>query len=116
MDKKDTTSLEFYARKILPEAQIRKFRFRQDLLAEELENEAKFPEVKNVLSDIYTAIKEKDFKKFLYAHRQLGGRIDEETIFHAIRYSIISKTSPLTKREAEVLQKFNSGKGLMEVF
>lgn len=112
----DKTSLEWYAGKILPEAQIRKFRFRQDLLAKELENEAKFPEVKNVLSDIFIAVREKDYKKFLYAHNQLAGRVDEETIFHAIRYNIISKTSPLTKREAEVLEKLNSGKGLMEVF
>lgn len=112
----DRTSLEWYAKRILPEEQISKFRFRQDLLAKELENEARFPEVKNVLSDIFVAVKEKDFKKFLYAHRQLAGRVDEETIFQAMRYSIVSKTSPLTKREAEVLEKMNSGKGLMEVF
>ena len=37
----DKTSLEWYANKILPEAQVRKFRVRQDLLAQELENEAK---------------------------------------------------------------------------
>lgn len=113
---KDRTSLEWYANKILPESQVRKFRVRQDLLAQELENEARFPEVKNVLSDIFIAVREKDYKKFLYAHRQLAGRIDEETIFQSIRYSIVSKTSPLTKREAEVLEKINSGKGLMEVF
>lgn len=113
---KDRTSLERYAHKVLSEAQIGKFRYRPDLLQKELENEAEFPEVKNVLGDIFVAVREKNYKKFLYAHKQLAGRVDEDTIWQSIRYSIISKTEPLTKREAEVLQKFLQGKGIMEIF
>ena len=122
------TSLEWYAKRILPEAQIRKFRYRQDLLSQELENESRFPEVQNVLSDIFTAVKEKNYQKYLIAHRQLNGRIDEETLRQAVRYSIISKAwekkdgqetqkrAVLTKREAFVLSRLQEGKSLMEVF
>lgn len=113
---KDRTSLEWYARKILPEEQIKKFKYRQDLLQRELEREAQFPEVKNILADVFSAVKDKNYKKFLYSHMQLAGRIDEVTLLQSIRYNILSKTTALTKREAEVLEKFNEGKGLMEVF
>lgn len=112
----EKTSLEWYAHKVLPEPQVRKFRYRQDLLVKELENEATFPEVKNVLSDIFVAVREKDYKKYLLAHRQLAGRVDEDTLWHSVRYSILSKKEPLTKREAFVLSRFNEGRSLMEVF
>lgn len=112
----EKTSLEWYAKKILPDAQIRKFRYRQDLLVKELESEADFPEVKNVLSDIFIAVKERDYKKYLLSHKQLAGRVDEDTLWHSIRYSIVSKTTPLTKREVFVLSQMESGKSLMEVF
>lgn len=112
----DKTSLEWYASRVLPPAQIRKFRIRQDLLAKELEKEAEFPEVSNVLGDIFTAVKEKNFGKFLMAHKHLNGRIDEETVCHSIRYNILSKKEPLTKREAIVLSALQSGKSLLEVF
>lgn len=124
----EQTSLEWYAKRILPEAQIRKFRYRQDLLSRELENESRFPEVQNVLSDIFTAVKEKNYQKYLIAHRQLNGRIDEETLRQAVKYGIISrawetkdgketqKRAVFTKREAFVLSQLQEGKSLMEVF
>lgn len=112
----ENTALEWYAKKVLPECQIRKFKYRQDLLAKELEKEAEFPEIKNVLGDIFIAVKEGDFKKFLMSHKHLNGRIDEETLRQSIRYDIVSKTSPLTKREAKVLQGLTEGKSLMELF
>lgn len=112
----DKTSLEWYARKLLPECQILKFRYRPDLLVKELEREADFPEVKNVLSDIFVAVKEGNYKKYIIAHRQLSERIDEETLRHSIRYSILSKREPLTKREAYVLRLISEDKSLMETF
>lgn len=112
----EKTSLEWYAQKILSPAQIRKFGYRQDLLAKELENESRFPEVKNVLSDIYQAVKEKNLQKYLMAHRHLAGRIDEDTLRYAIRHDILSKKEPLTKREALVLTELLKEKSLLEVF
>ena len=113
---KDKTSLEWYASKLLPPEQIRKFGYRQDLLSKELENEASFPEVNNVLSDIFIAVKEKNYQKFLIAHMHLNGRIDEETLRQSIRHSIAAKTEPLSKREAYVLAVLSEGKSLLEVF
>lgn len=135
----DKSSLESYALRILPEAQVRKFRYRPDLLTQELESESAFPEISNVLSDIFTAVKDKNYQKFLIAHRQLNGRIDEETLTQAIRHSIVSKTEEpcgkcekcrsgkrqecqhkklaiVTKREAYVLSKLSKGASLLEVF
>lgn len=116
MSQSQSTQLERYAQKILPQCQIEKFRYFPDMLSMELELEARFPEVKNVLSDVFTAVKEKNFSKFLIAHKQLAGRIDEETLRQSIRYSIVSKTTPLTKRESQVLFLLQQGKSLMEVF
>lgn len=133
------TSLEDYAKKILPEAQLKKFRYRQDLLVKELENESQFPEVENVLLDIFIAVKERDYKKYLIAHRQLNNRISETTLIWSIRHSILSKRETpcgkceacrsgkrelckkkkkpvITKREAFVLEELSSGKSLMETF
>lgn len=135
----DKTVLESYALRILPEAQLRKFRYRPDLLTAELQHEAEFPEVSNVLSDIFVAVREKDYKKFLTAHKQLNARIDEETLVQSIRHSIAVKTDEpcgkcheckagnkqkcidkkkavLTKREAFVLSALTHGKSLLEVF
>lgn len=112
----DSTQLEKYAKKLLPECQILKFKYRQDLLAKELENEAFYPEVANVLSDIYSAVKDKDLRKYLQARNNLAGRIEEDTLIQSIRYSIASKTSPLTRREVEVLRLLNKGRSLLEVF
>lgn len=116
MPLEEKTSLEWYARKIIPEEQLRKFRYRQDLLAKELEKESEFPEVNNVLGDIFVAVKEKNFSKYLIAHKHLNGRIDEDTIQHSVRYSILSKKEPLSKREVFVLSALQSGKSLLEVF
>lgn len=112
----DKTKLEHYASKILPECQVRKFRYAPELLAQELENEAKFPEVSNVLSDIYAAVKDKSLPKFLIAHRQLAGRISEETLCYSICHSIKTKTTPLTKREGQVLTLLLQEKSLLELF
>lgn len=135
----EKTSLEWYARKILPESQLKKFRYRQDLLVKELELEAQFPEIDNVLSDIFIAVKERDYKKYLIAHKQLNGRISEITLIWSIRHSILSKKEMpcgkcsdckagkselckkkkkpvITKREAFVLQELSMGKSLLEVF
>lgn len=114
--KEERTQLEFYALRILPQCQVSKFRYRQDLLAKELENEAENPEVNNVLSDIFVAVREKNIKKFLTARKHLNGRVDEETIRQSIRRSIAAKTEPITKRESEVLHALHAGKSLLEVF
>ena len=134
-----STSLEGYARKILPEAQLKKFRYRQDLLIKALEHESQFPEVENVLLDVFIAVRERDYKKFLMAHRQLNGRVPEMTLVRSIRDTSLSKKEipcgkcsncrsgngqlcqkkkkpVITKREAFVLQELSAGKSLMEVF
>ena len=124
----EQTSLEWYAKRILPEAQIRKFRYRQDLLSKELGNGSRLPGSQHVLSEIFVAVKEKNYQEYLIAHKQLNGRIDEETLRQAVRYSIVSKSwekkdgeevqkrAVLTKREAFVLSQLQAGKSLMEVF
>lgn len=116
MSVNENTSLEWYAKKILPDAQVRKFRYRQDLLARELERESEFPEIQNVLSDIFISVKEKNYRKYIIAHKQLANRIDEDTLRQSIRYSIASKKEPLSKREVYVLHLLTEGKSLMEVF
>lgn len=103
----DKTSLEFYARKILPEAQIRKFRYRADLLVKELELESKYPEVKNVLYDVFNAVKERDYSKYLISHKQLGGRVSESSLYWMILRQLLVQMKIETQEQKDVIEKIN---------
>ncbi len=86
----------------LPEEQVKKFYGHDDLIEEELLNEAREPEMSNVLKDLFNALHERNTQKLL---KVLAG--DEERIFYAFKKQLEAKPK-LTKREANVLKVISS--------
>ena len=82
----------------IPVEQVTKFSEFPELLEKELENEAREPEMENVLKDLFNALHEHNTPKLL---KVLQG--DKEKIFFAFKKQLETKDK-LTKREAKVLK------------
>ena len=91
------TELQKMATSFLPVEQVTKFRDFPELLEEELENEAREPEMSNVLKDLFNALHEHNTPKLL---KVLQG--DKKKLFYAFRKQLMEKPN-LTKREATIL-------------
>lgn len=86
------------ATQFIPVEQVTKFSEFPELLEKELENEAREPEMENVLKDLFNALHEHNTPKLL---KVLQG--DKEKIFFAFKKQLETKDK-LTKREAKVLK------------
>lgn len=81
----------------LPEEQVKKFARFPHLVEAELMNEAREPEMENVLKDLFNALHERNTPKLL---KVLQG--DKKKIFFAFKKQL-ENNPRLTKREAKVL-------------
>jgi len=96
------------AKKFLPESQIKKFADFPHLLAEEIENELRQPELENIIDGIYQAVTEGDLEKLLIAKGKLQSRkieIDDIDICERIKHFLskkLLKDKKLTKKEMTV--------------
>lgn len=87
----------------LPPEQVRKFHDFPELLEEELQNEAREPEMNNVLKDLFNALHEHNTPKLL---KVLQG--DKKKLFYAFRKQLMEKPT-LTKREATIIDLIGDG-------
>lgn len=93
------TELQKVALNFLPIEQVKKFADYPHLVEAELLNEAREPEMENVIRDLFDALHEKNPPKLL---KVLQG--DKRKIFYAYRKQLMSKDT-LTKEEAKALLK-----------
>lgn len=95
------TELQKVAKEFIPLEQIKKFRNYEHLIETELLNEAREPEMENVIRDIFDALHENNPAKLL---KVLQG--DKKKIFYAFKKQLESKER-LTKKEAKTLLLVN---------
>lgn len=100
-EQKPFTQLQKMATQFLPEEQVSKFGEFQHLIEKELLNEAREPEMANLIKDIFDALHERNTPKLL---KTLRG--DEERFFYAFKKQLEAKEK-LTKKEAEILHLIN---------
>lgn len=93
------TELQKVALNFLPIEQVKKFADYPHLVEAELLNEAREPEMENVIRDLFDALHEKNPPKLL---KVLQG--DKRKIFYAYRKQLMSKDT-LTEEEAKALLK-----------
>ncbi len=93
------TELQKVALNFLPIEQVKKFADYPHLVEAELLNEAREPEMKNVIRDLFDALHEKNPPKLL---KVLQG--NKRKIFYAYRKQLMSKDT-LTEEEAKALLK-----------
>lgn len=91
------TELQKMAADFLPVEQVRKFAEYQHLIEPELMNEARQPEMENVLKDLFNALHERNPKKLL---KVLQG--DKQKIFYAYKKQLES-SDRLTEQDAKAL-------------
>ncbi len=91
------TELQKAALNFLPLEQVKKFADYPHLIEAELLNEAREPEMENVIKDLFDALHEGNPKKLL---KVLQG--DKKKIFYAYRKQLMSKDK-LTEKEARTL-------------
>ncbi len=91
------TQMQKMALQYLPLEQVTKFDGFDDLIEEELLNEAREPEIENTLRDLFDALHERNTPKLL---KVMQG--DKKKIFFAFKKQLESKAN-LTKREAKML-------------
>lgn len=91
------------AMRYLPHEQVKKFSGFEALLEEELENEAREPEIENALKDIFDALHDRNPQKLL---KVLQG--DKARLFHAFKKQLEAKKN-LTHREANILLAMRDG-------
>ena len=91
------TELQKVALDFLPLEQVKKFADYAHLVETELLNEAREPEMENVIKDLFNALHEGNPKKLL---KVLQG--DKKKIFYAYRKQLMSKDR-LTEKEAKAL-------------
>lgn len=91
------TELQKMATSFLPVEQVWKFHDFPHLIEAELENEAREPEMSNVLKDLFSALHEHNTPKLL---KVLQG--DKKKLFYAFKKQLMEKPN-LTKREAVIL-------------
>lgn len=96
---KPLTELQKIAVDFIPVEQVRKFAEYPHLIEAELLNEAREPEMENVIRDLFNALHERNPKKLL---KVLQG--DKKKIFYAYRKQLESRPN-LTEREAKALLK-----------
>ncbi len=96
---KPLNELQKMALKYLPLEQVKKFSDFPHLIEQELLNEARQPEMENVIKDLFNALHERNPQKLL---RVLQG--DKKKIFYAYRKQLMTKDR-LTEREAQALLK-----------
>lgn len=92
------TELQKVAMNFLPIEQVKKFADYPHLVEKELLNEAREPEMENVIKDLFDALHEKNPPKLL---KVLQG--DKRKIFYAYRNQLMTKPD-LTPREAKALE------------
>lgn len=102
------TELQKVALEYLPPEQVTKFGNFQHLIEQELENEAREPEMDKVLKDIFNALHERNTPKLL---RALQG--DRKTLFYAFKKQLETRVKSnlskedrnksLTKKEVRML-------------
>lgn len=91
------TPLQKIATEFLPLEQVKKFADYPHLVEKELLNEAREPEMENVIKDLFNALHERNPKKLL---KVLQG--DKQKIFYAYKKQLES-LDRLTEREAKTL-------------
>jgi hypothetical protein len=91
------TQLQKMATDFLPLEQVKKFAEYPQLIEPELMNEARQPEMENVIKDLFNALHERNPKKLL---KVLQG--DKQKIFYAYKRQLES-LDRLTEREAKAL-------------
>lgn len=91
------TQLQKMATDFLPLEQVKKFAEYPQLIEPELMNEARQPEMENVIKDLFNALHERNPKKLL---KVLQG--DKQKIFYAYKKQLES-LDRLTEREAKAL-------------
>lgn len=91
------TQLQKMAADFLPLEQVKKFAEYPQLIEPELMNEARHPEMENVIKDLFNALHERNPKKLL---KVLQG--DKQKIFYAYKKQLES-SDKLTEREAKAL-------------
>ena len=96
------SELQKMALQFLPKEQVTKFDKFQDYIEKELLNEAREPEMSNVLKDLFNALHERNTPKLL---KVLQG--DKQRIFYAFKKQLEAK-EVLTKREAKILSVIES--------
>ena len=89
------TQLQKMATEFLPLEQVKKFAEYPHLVEKELLNEAREPEMENVIKDLFNALHERNPKKLL---KVLQG--DKQKIFYAYKKQLES-LDKLTEREAK---------------
>lgn len=96
-EEESLTELQKMSLSFLPLEQVKKFKDFPWLIELELSNEAREPEMSNVLKDLFSALHEHNMPKLL---KVLQG--DKKKLFYAFRKQLMEKSS-LTKREASIL-------------
>lgn len=91
------SELQKIATDFLPLEQVKKFADYPHLVEKELLNEAREPEMENIIKDLFDALHERNPKKLL---KVLQG--DKKRIFYAYRKQLMDKEK-LTEREAKAL-------------
>ena len=91
------TQLQKMATDFLPLEQVKKFAEYPQLIEPELMNEARQPEMENVIKDLFNALHERNPKKLL---KVLQG--DKQKIFYAYKKQLES-SDRLTEQEAKAL-------------
>lgn len=96
-ENKPLTELQKIALEYLPMEQVKKFAEYQHLVEAELLNEAREPEMDNVIRDLFNALHERNPQKLL---KVMQG--DKKKIFYAYRKQLMMKER-LTEKEARAL-------------
>ena len=91
------SELQKIATDFLPLEQVKKFADYPHLVEKELLNEAREPEMENIIKDLFNALHERNPQKLL---KVLQG--DKKRIFYAYRKQLMNKEK-LTEREAKAL-------------
>lgn len=91
------SELQKIATDFLPLEQVKKFADFPHLVEKELLNEAREPEMENIIKDLFNALHERNPQKLL---KVLQG--DKKRIFYAYRKQLMNKEK-LTEREAKAL-------------
>lgn len=98
--------------KLMDESQVKKFDRFPELLAVELENEQQYPDISNLEKDIFKAVYENDFVKFL----RCVARVGYEQQLLARIYNWLLGKEDFTKRDLALLKRVEGARSVYNIF
>lgn len=110
IEEKPFNELQKMAAQFLPKEQVKKFADFPHLIEKELQSEAREPEIRNILKDLFNALHEKNTPKLL---KVLQG--DKERIFYAFRNQLLTSNTLTSQQAKALLEIYSSRKSLLSI-